>query len=96
MAKTGRHVPVPSHISVGGHGTGHRGERNGGAQTGWSVLRAHHRVRRAASVRVFRIVYIRLCPVVRPANRRDRRAGCHISQTPEQVSAVCECILLYY
>lgn len=80
---------MPCHIPVGGHGTGHRGERNGGAQTGRRVLRAHHRVRRPAGVRVFRIVDFRLHTVVRPADRRDRRAGRHIPQAPEQVSAIC-------
>jgi len=78
IAKTGRHVPVPSHIPVGRYGTGHRGERNGGAKTGRRVLRAHHRIRRAAGIRVFRIVNFRLRPVVHPADRRDHRAGSHI------------------
>jgi len=88
IVKTGSHVPVPGHIPVGGHGTGHRGEWNGGAQTGRRVLRAHHRIRRAAGVRVFRFVHFRLHTFVRPADRRDRRAGCHIPQTPEQVSEI--------
>jgi len=92
--KTGGHVPVPGHIPVGGHGTGHRGEWNGGTQTGRRVLRAHHRVRRAAGVRVFRIVHIRLHPVVRPADRSDRCAGCHIPQAPKQVSDVFKFIIL--
>jgi len=77
---------VPGHIPLGGHGTGHRGERNGGAQAGRRVLRAHHRVRRAPGVRVFRVVHFRLHTAVRPADRRDRRAGCHITQASEQVS----------
>jgi len=88
--KTGGHVPVPSHIPVGGHGTGHRGEWNGGTQTGRRVLRAHHRVRRAAGVRVFRIVHFRLHHVVRLADRSDRCAGRHIPQAPKQVSTVFE------
>lgn len=94
IAKTGRHVPVPSHIPVGRHGTGNRRERNGGAQTGRRILRAHHRVRRTAGVRVFRIVNFRLRPAVRPVDCRYRRAGSHIPQAPEQVSAVCKYIIL--
>jgi len=96
VVKIGGHVPVPGHIPVGGHGTGHRGERNGSAQTGRRVLRAHHRVRRAPGVRVFRVVHFRLHTTLRPADRRDRRARCHIPQTPEQVSEVCERITCYY
>lgn len=87
---------MPGHIPVGGHGTGHRGERNGGAQAGRRVLRAHHRVRRAPGVRVFRVVHFCLHTAVRPADRRDRRAGRHIPQTPEQVSVVCERITTCY
>lgn len=84
----GRHVPVSGHIPVGGHGTGHRGERNGGAQAGRRVLRAGHRVRRDAGVRVCRLVDRRLRAAVHAVGRGGRRAGRHIAQAAKQVSTL--------
>lgn len=84
---------MSGHIPVGGHGTGYRGERNGGAETGRRVLRAHHRVRRAAGVRVGRVVHVRLRLAVRPVDRGDRRAGRYIAQTAKQVSGLYYVIL---
>lgn len=64
---------------MGGHGTGYRGERNGGAETSRCVLRANHRVRCDAGVRVGRIVHVRLRLAVHPVGSGDRRAGRHIT-----------------
>lgn len=81
---------MPGRVPVGGHGTRHRRERNGRAQVGRRVLLAHHRVRRAAGVRVIRIVDVRLRAALHPAVCGDRHYWSHIAQTTKQVSVSYE------
>lgn len=66
-------------IPVGRHGTGHRGERLGGAEAGRRVLRAGHSVRHSSGVRVVRLVRVRVHSAVRAVGRSGRRFGCHIA-----------------
>lgn len=67
------------HIPVGGYGTGDRGERNGSAQISRRFLRADHRFRRTAGVRVARIVHGCLRSTVLAVNRGGCRVGRHIA-----------------